>query len=179
MPHAASDAELFARLGRGEDAAFREVVDRCGAYLFGIARTLVSRNDEAEDVVQETLAALLKLKPRGEASLKTLLVSILVRQAALSRRKAKPWMRIADDRVGGRPAATSIDAQQAVDARLDLPVLLERLSPEHREVIVLRELEQMSYEQMAATLGLPRGTIESRLHRAREQLLEIAKERGR
>jgi RNA polymerase sigma-70 factor (ECF subfamily) len=44
------------------------------------------------------------------------------------------------------------------------------LSPEHREVIVLRELQGMSYEEMAETLGVPRGTVESRLHRARREL---------
>jgi RNA polymerase sigma-70 factor (ECF subfamily) len=53
---------------------------------------------------------------------------------------------------------------------MDLAVMLEQLSPEHREVIVLRELEGMTYEQIAATLEVPRGTVESRLHRAREDL---------
>ena len=56
------------------------------------------------------------------------------------------------------------------DARLDLSVMLAALSPEHRQVILLRELEGMSYEAIAETLGVPRGTVESRLHRAREEL---------
>jgi RNA polymerase sigma factor (sigma-70 family) len=56
------------------------------------------------------------------------------------------------------------------DARMDLSVMLERLSPEHREVIVLRELEGLTYEQIATALAVPRGTVESRLHRAREEL---------
>jgi RNA polymerase sigma-70 factor (ECF subfamily) len=56
------------------------------------------------------------------------------------------------------------------DAKMDLSVMLQTLSPEHRQVIVLRELQQMSYEEMADALGVPRGTVESRLHRAREEL---------
>ena len=50
--------------------------------------------------------------------------------------------------------------------------MLETLSQEHREVIVLREMQQMSYDEMAQVLSVPRGTIESRLHRARQQLKE-------
>jgi RNA polymerase sigma-70 factor (ECF subfamily) len=50
--------------------------------------------------------------------------------------------------------------------------VLQQLTPEHREVIVLREIEQMSYEEMAEALGIPRGTVESRLHRARAELKE-------
>ena len=48
--------------------------------------------------------------------------------------------------------------------------MLQSLSEDHRAVIVLRELEQLSYEEIAAALGVPRGTVESRLHRAREEL---------
>ena len=57
-----------------------------------------------------------------------------------------------------------------VDVQIDLHVALQTLSSDHREVIVLRELQQMSYEEMAGVLGVPRGTVESRLHRARAEL---------
>jgi RNA polymerase sigma-70 factor (ECF subfamily) len=50
--------------------------------------------------------------------------------------------------------------------------MLQSLSDEHREVIVLREIDGLSYEEMARLLRVPRGTIESRLHRARQQLKE-------
>ena len=56
---------------------------------------------------------------------------------------------------------------EASGRAMDLHAALERLSPEHREVLVLREFEQMSYEEMALVVGVPRGTIQSRLHRAR------------
>ena len=68
------------------------------------------------------------------------------------------------------PAKTPASAVAGSDARLDLAVMLEALSPEHRKVIVLREVEGLSYDEMAAALGVPRGTVESRLFRAREEL---------
>ncbi|HEX8340149.1 MAG TPA: RNA polymerase sigma factor [Tepidisphaeraceae bacterium] len=179
MAEAARDAELFDRLRRGEDAAFRDVVARFGPYLFGIARTLCRDNGEAEDAVQETLAAMLSFRPRGEASVKTVLVSILVRQAALLRRKRRGWLRLVrpdDEDIPGRPdrAGPIAAADDATEARMDLPVLLADLPAEFREVIVLRELQGMSYDAIAEVLDVPRGTVESRLHRARERLRQRA-----
>ena len=60
----------------------------------------------------------------------------------------------------------------------DLDAALQNCRQEHREVLVLREFEQMSYEEMAEALDVPRGTIESRLSRARGELRQILKEYG-
>ena len=162
-----TDAKLMAAVARGDARAMGEVLRRHGDYLFGVARTLTNSAADAEDVVQETLAALLTAKFRGDAGLRTFLVSIVVRQAALVRRKHRPTMRLVDDNL---PAA---DEQTAADAKMDLAVLLEKLSPEHREVLVLREIDGQGYEEMSRTLAVPRGTIESRLHRAREALRKL------
>jgi RNA polymerase sigma-70 factor, ECF subfamily len=172
MSEAGRDAELLNRLARGDDAAYRDVTSRYGPYLYGIARALTRDAGEAEDAVQETLVALLRFKSRNEASLKTVLVSILVRQAALLRRKRRGWPRLAAETPIDPPAT----ADGSADAKMDLPVLLSGLSPEFKEVIVLRELQGMSYDEIAEVVGVPRGTVESRLHRARQQLREGVKE---
>jgi RNA polymerase sigma-70 factor (ECF subfamily) len=63
------------------------------------------------------------------------------------------------------PSATA-----AVDRKIDMATVLRTLTPEYREVLVLRQYDQMSYAEIAQTLGVPQGTVESRLHRARAEL---------
>src|SRR5687768_6314307 len=131
-----TDAELLARIRQGRpsdgERAFREIVARHGRYLFGVARALTRDAHEAEDVVQETFMAVARgASFSGDAAVRTWLVGILVRQAALSRRKRARWGRLTvHGPTGEEPRAES--PQLAVDARLDLNEMLERLSPEHR-----------------------------------------------
>jgi RNA polymerase sigma-70 factor (ECF subfamily) len=165
------DAELLRRI-QDDPAAFRELVNRHARYLYGIAFSLSGNAADAEDLVQETFAATLTSHFRGEAAVRTWLVQILVRRAAMLRRGRK------HPAVAGRveltdeaaPAKRGASGVAGADARLDLAVMLEGLSVEHRQVIVLREIEGLSYEEIAAALGVPRGTVESRLHRARAEL---------
>ncbi|WP_428937139.1 RNA polymerase sigma factor [Fontivita pretiosa] len=164
-----TDAELLARTAAGDQQAFRELVDRHGRYLYGVAHSLCDNPADAEDLVQETLVAALNGSFRGHSSVRTWLVGILVHQAAMLRRSARR-RRTQPLQPDAQHLGNSGSVASVVDARVDLSVMLAELSPEHRQVIILRELEGMSYEQMAEALGVPRGTIESRLHRAREQL---------
>jgi RNA polymerase sigma-70 factor (ECF subfamily) len=168
---------LVRSLQNGEPEAFHTLVDRYGARLFSAACALVGNATDAEDVVQETLAGAIKAAKnfRGEASLKTWLLRILMRQAASLRRSRKKW-RLIPTEDPDSPEETSYDGgttpgpTAAVDSRLDVTEMLKTLSPEHREVIVLRELEGLSYDEMAQAMGVPQGTVESRLFRARQEL---------
>jgi RNA polymerase sigma-70 factor (ECF subfamily) len=172
------DAALLRQAQRGDPSAFGELIERHADRLYGVARSLVGNAADAEDVLQETFAGAFRSAAsfRGEASVKTWLTRILVRQAAMHRRARKKWRFMSifrGDNQGSEMELTTPGAKQSsseVDSSLDVPVMLAELSPEHREVIVLRELEGLSYEQMAEMLGVPRGTVESRLHRARQEL---------
>lgn len=164
------DLELVRRIARGDGAAYRVLVDREARYLYGIAHALAGNAADAEDLVQETFAGLMNSRFRGEATLRTWLVRILVRRAGMLRRsrwrrpeQAAKWDGTSDWEPQARDGSDC-------DARLDLTTMLRALSPDHRAVIVLRELQGMSYAEMAEVLGVPRGTVESRLHRAREEL---------
>jgi RNA polymerase sigma-70 factor (ECF subfamily) len=165
-----SDVELLRRIAHGHQDAFRELVDRHSRYLFGIAYSLTGHSSDAEDVVQETFVAVINSKFRGESAVRTWLVQILIRRAAMLRRSKRRSTTSLD----GAKDASAVAARGTggSDAKLDLAVMLEALSVEHRQVIVLRELEGMTYEEMAIALDVPRGTVESRLHRARNELRE-------
>lgn len=161
------DRELVRQIGLGDPDAFEALLERHARYLFGIAQALVG-NADAEDLVQETFAAILQTRFRGEASVRTWLVQILVRRAGMlhrSRARRERWHAAAAD-----GSSQEVRSTPGADARMDLTTMLESLTPEHRAVIVLREIQGLSYEEMASALGVPRGTVESRLHRAREEL---------
>jgi RNA polymerase sigma-70 factor (ECF subfamily) len=172
-----TDAELVERLRKGDPAAFRDLVRLYADRLFGLAYSLVGSSADAEDVVQETLLAALKRIEsfEGRTSLATWLRSIVVFQASKARRSRKVRSAVpiheqerlgfaGDDRLSTRSPAA------AVDSRSDVAQMLQTLSPEHREVLVLRELQQLSYEEISQTLAIPVGTVMSRLHRARQEL---------
>lgn len=104
-------------------------------------------------------------------------MGITVRQAALHRRKAArdrtiPFAGNETEPTAGSARKTEDFAARA-DARMDLAQALDALAEEHRQVIVMRELQGMTYDEMAAALNLPRGTIESRLFRARQALRRL------
>jgi RNA polymerase sigma-70 factor (ECF subfamily) len=171
-PAGAGDIALLHRIGAGDESAVGELIDRHAGRLYGVARTLTGNDADAEDVVQETFAGACESAGsfRGESSVKTWLTKILVRRAAKTRRSGRRWNLNFLSRSAPPAPAAAKTPTDGVDSRLDVTEMLARLSPEHREVIVLRELQGLSYEEIAAALGVPRGTVESRLHRARREL---------
>jgi RNA polymerase sigma-70 factor (ECF subfamily) len=178
----ATDSELLRRAQHGDDQALHELVDRHAQSLFGLAFSLVGNAADAEDVVQETLlGAFRRLNAfEGRSSVKTWLTRILMRQAARHHRRRHVRRTVSIDRLSdpsadilaGRPAPAG--AEQ-LNVRMDVMEALDTLSPLHREIIVLRELQGLSYAEMAEVLDVPPGTVESRLFRARRELRDRLK----
>jgi RNA polymerase sigma-70 factor (ECF subfamily) len=150
---------------RDDEAAFHELVDRYANEMFRLAVSLVGNAADAEDVVQETFTGAFQAMPdfEGRSSVRTWLSRILVKQAAKWRRRRNVRRTVVLD-------ATAPGPSPEQGLRIDVLGTLETLSPEHREVIALREFQGMSYEEIAEVLGVPRGTVESRLFRARQEL---------
>ena len=169
-----SDLELVRKAADGDDAAFHALVDRHASQLFRLALSLSSGPADAEDVLQETLLGAHRSLRRfdGRSSVKTWLSRILTKQAAKAWRRSRHSRHALpiDAAETCPPSARSAGGVSAVDSRLDISAAVSRLPTEFREVIVLREFEQMSYADIADTLGIPQGTVESRLHRARAEL---------
>lgn len=174
-----SDAELVRRARRGDDSAFHRLVEGHGGRLYGLAMSLLGRREDAEDVVQETFAAAFGGLGgfRGHASVKTWLTRILMKRIAkLRRRQRYRRTRPIEEADGCNDAAPRPGGDGRADLRMDVAAMLERLSNDHRAVILLREMQGMSYEEIAKVLAVPRGTVESRLFRARQRLKELLRD---
>jgi RNA polymerase sigma-70 factor (ECF subfamily) len=170
----ADDIELMRRAAAGDSRSFHALVDRHAQRLFRLAVSLVGNVADAEDVLQETfIGAFRGLRSfEGRSSVRTWLTRILVTQAARWHRDRR---RTRAQAVDESIPSSAADANAAPDAGMDVSAAMQRLSPEHRQVLALREFEQMSYEEIAEVLGVPRGTVESRLHRARSEMREKLK----
>jgi len=176
-----TDLELVRRARGGDHGSFHTLVDRHAQALFEMAAMMIGNTADAQDIVQETLLAAFEGLKRfeGRSAVRTWMIGILVRQVAAARRSRSlrktaslDAMRDAAEEQGGAsPHEPSVrSAEASTDARLDLMELMARLTDEHREVIVLRELVGLSYDEIAELLNVPRGTVESRLFRARQEL---------
>jgi RNA polymerase sigma-70 factor, ECF subfamily len=130
---------------------------------------------DAQEVVQETFLSVVEhlREFRQESSFKTWLVRILVRQAARSYRRREPRVRSMEP---GMPEMEN--AEPVPGVKMDVLAALEALPAEQREVMVLRELQGMKYEEMAQILDVPQGTVESRLSRARAAMRGLLKDYG-
>jgi RNA polymerase sigma-70 factor (ECF subfamily) len=175
--HERTDLDLVRLARRGDGSAFHDLIDRHAGWLFRVAVSMVGSREDAEDLLQEVFLAASRGLSRFEerSSVKTWLRSILLNHVSKlyrSRKVRKHWS-LDDERGESARAQLEIGAATpaaATESKIDVQAMLQTLSEEHREVIILREIDGLSYEEMAKLLGVPRGTVESRLHRARQQL---------
>jgi RNA polymerase sigma-70 factor (ECF subfamily) len=172
-----NDSELVTAAVGGDASAFHELVDRHSAHLFRLASYLSKTAADAEDIVQETfIGAFAGLgKFNGKSSVKTWLSRILTRQAARAWNKSRrsrnaATLEDAQARPGSDAGLSVSSTATAVDQKIDVAAILKLVSEEHRQVLVLREMQGLSYGEIAEALGIPQGTVESRLHRARAEM---------
>ncbi|MGE5247570.1 MAG: RNA polymerase sigma factor [Verrucomicrobiota bacterium] len=178
----APDAELIHAAVAGDEAAFRELVERYKGKAFGVAVGIVGNADDALDVVQEAfIKAYYKLKEfRFGANFYTWFYRLLVNQAIDRWRKGARSSEVRLDESWlseevSPPGSFEYPADpEELLMNRELGSALQRaiaaLPEHHRAVIVLREVEGMSYEDIAATVGCSVGTVMSRLHYARAKL---------
>jgi RNA polymerase sigma-70 factor, ECF subfamily len=170
------DVELVRRSTRGDLAAFEQLVDRHRPVVVRVAARIVGAED-AEDVSQDAfLRAFHRLdRFRGEAPFRAWLLRITHNAALdhLARRRAEPvdpQQFDASEPSAARPPAERLELRERIE-RLERK--LRGLSAEHRAVLVLRDAEGMSYEEIADITDSPLGTVKGRLHRARREFIEM------
>ena len=140
---------------------------------YNVARWLVRNGDDAEDVVQEAFLKAFKALDSFRGGDARVWVLSIVRNTAMNfLRKRKPEAAIDQDQL--EPADRSPNPEQGLleeSRREQVRHAIARLEPEFRETLVLREIEGLSYKEIAAVLDVPTGTVMSRLSRARQRLL--------
>jgi len=177
------EAKLIRQAAHGDANAFGDLFKRYAKDVYCLAHSMGHRGGEAEDLMQDTFLAAFESIGRFErrSSFKTWLLSILFRQASRQRRyDAIRQTESLDVKTtpGGRNGTIRLGVPSNLERRLDAHAMLESLTADHRAVLVLRELEGLSYDEIAETLDIPRGTVESRLFRARNILRERFQEYG-
>lgn len=173
------DLPLVQAARRGDSAAFGQLVRKYQDRLASSLLYVCGSHQEAEDVAQEAFVqAFVKLESfAGDSAFYTWLYRIAMNAAISRRRKRRGAESVEETReqTGREPQDGGEQAEERL-LREERAVLVRRalglLSDEHRAILVLREVEGCDYDQIAAILGLPVGTVRSRLHRARLQLKE-------
>ena len=171
------DDELMRRIRLGDPASFGGLVDRYADDLFRLAYSLVGNEPDARDMVQETFLGAFRRASAfaGRSTVKTWLMRILFNRVWKARRSRRVRRALSLDAPTGAAAESDGQMQSrspaaAVEARQDVQVMLAALPEDYRQVIVLRELQRLTYDEIAGVLSIPVGTVESRLHRARKEL---------
>jgi RNA polymerase sigma-70 factor (ECF subfamily) len=172
-----SDAELIERCLRKDNSAWDLVVARFRRKVFHIAYKFTGKHDEAEDLTQEIFLKVFRSldKFNRDADFSTWLSSV-ARNYCIDRYRASKRERevVVEDLVAFDLAPASFGnphrALEDKDRRSLLRRGLDLLPDKLREAVVLRDLRGLSYQEMAESLGLPEGTVKSRINRGREEL---------
>ena len=181
------DRQLIAACLQGRTAAFGDLVCRYQDRLYNTVFRLLENQEDSRDVVQEAfLSAYQSLKSfKGDSLFFTWLYRIAVNTAISYKRKQRVLPRLHSGPGGLPEVADTSDAvrpersmEMAEDERRVHEALM-RLSLEHRAVLVMKDMEGQKYEDMAAALQVPIGTVRSRLHRARLELRSILLREGK
>lgn len=175
------DGELVVRARTGDEAAGEELVRRYRRLVYSVALQLLGNREDALDVAQDTLLRFFSRLGRFETHrpVKPWLLTIarnrardLLRRRRVRRTEPLPG---ADQEERFRPelidaSAGPEDASRQAELKRQIWGALGSLPPEQREILVLRDYQDLSYSEIAAVLAVPVGTVMSRLHRARKAL---------
>jgi len=187
------DHEIVFRCQKGDIDAFGVLVEKYQKKMLNVAYRMIGDYHEACEVTQEAfLSAYRAIKKfREEASFSTWMTGILLNQARNRLKQIKTRWRY-EGRSLNDPVETEegpvlreppsgemsvVEQMEKKDIQSAVQDCIRSLDPEYREVLVLRDIQEFSYEEIRAILNIPDGTVKSRLFRAREILKERLKKR--
>ena len=174
-----ADRELVRRITAGDPAATRQLVERFEHDVFGLCVRLLRNRHDAEDVAQDVFLRVVRSLRTWDAArpLRPWVLTIAVNRCRthLSRRKTRPDTA---DYLADLPDTEAPAADQGGELASAIAEAVGGLRDDYREVFVLFHETGQSYEEIAAVVGRPVGTVKTWLHRARAAVLEQLKARG-
>jgi RNA polymerase sigma-70 factor (ECF subfamily) len=189
------DAELVALSQKGDLGAFEQLVQKHQKRMFNIAYRIAGDYEDASEIVQDAFVAALRSirKFRGDSRFTTWLTTITTNQARnrLKQVRSRKLHEVNSldcpiDTESGpimadppSQAASVLDQLEQRDLREKVQECIAALEPDFREVIVLRDLQEFSYDEIGTMLSLAAGTVKSRLFRGREAVKECLKKAWR
>lgn len=186
----ATDPDLLRRAQAGDETAFGVIMRAHYEHVFRLTHAILRNEHDSRDVCQEVWLTIWKQLPgfRGDAKFTTWIHPIAVRRAIDHLRKRRRWydrflpFSVNDDTVESAPEPTTTDdaRQQAegADRSAQFRRILDTLPPKLRAVLALREVEGLSYEEIAKATAIPTGTVMSRLYHARRLLTQKLKDQS-
>lgn len=177
MTPRATEAQLIAAAQAGDEQALDALIAALQPKLYRFIRRMCPLPEDAEDILQETLITLVRRLPefRGASSLSTYLYTVArshcikkLRTSKFAPTRREPVERLAELASGDDPQAAAADRE----AWGLVSQVLETMELEQREVLLLRDIEQLSAAEVSAVVGVSVGAVKSRLHRARKTLRE-------
>ena len=182
----ADETELLERARNGDSQAFGALVERYQRRVVGVAQAVVHNQDDAVELAQETFVRAYEnlSKFESRSSFSTWLYRIAANLAIDFRRREGRHQVLrgedAETEISRIPSPRGDSYQETARTELSQRIngALKELTSEHRAVILLREVEGLSYDEISDVLHVPRGTVMSRLHYARSRMREILKDLG-
>jgi RNA polymerase sigma-70 factor, ECF subfamily len=171
-----SDAECVRRIHEGEIAAFEILVRRHQKTIFNLLYRMLGDYDEAAEISQEAFLSAYRSigQFRGDANFSTWLYRIALNHASTRRRSLAKWQqRTVPIETTETVSERDIDPAENVEQKEiqeQVQRALKGLEPDDAAIILLKDLQDVSYEEVARVLAVPVGTVKSRLHRARRAL---------
>lgn len=183
------DPELVARCQHGDTQAFDELITKYRNRVYALIFNMVHNEQDAWDLAQDAFLKAWKSiqKFRGQSSFFTWIYRIATNVTIdwVRKRKMEGGVEFDDTlNLEAEPGSTTLPKQEAAPAekmghdeiRQRIDAAIKRLSPEHRAVILMREIDGLAYEEIAEALGCSLGTVMSRLFYARKKLQSMLKD---
>ena len=180
-----SDKELILRFQKGDELAYVELVNRYRDRLMNFVYRYVGTREEAEDIVQDTFVKLFQKKdyyrPISEFSTWIFTIASNLAKTELRKRKRRKVSYLSQ--IGMEEKDFDIPVEDTTDEEMvgeftesQIQDAIQSLQLHFRTALILRDIEELSYEEISKILDVPLGTIKSRINRARLQLQEMLKQ---